>query len=157
MAWRRCLQTNAGLLACLLALCWADSRPRLHAGLPECMVSMVAWSANPCATPLTIKERFISCPSGKHAWTFHVELRRPAPGELPGGSVVLGASASGATVYAEPGPAVALNNAEAALAGAEAAEEASILGRLTRGVAAQLPRLRQARHLGACARAHGAC
>jgi len=67
-----------------------------------------------------------------------------SPGELPEGSVVLGASTSGATVYAEPGPAVALNNAEARLSGAEAAEEAAILRRLTRAVVALLPRLHQA-------------
>lgn len=58
--------------------------------------------------------------------------------------MVLGASASGATVYAEPAPAVALNNAEARLSAAEAAEEAAILKRLTRAVVSQLPRLRQA-------------
>ena len=64
-------------------------------------------------------------------------------GELPEGSVVLGASASGATVYAEPAPAVALNNAEARLSGAEAAEEAAILRRLTRAVLQHSARLRQ--------------
>ena len=70
------------------------------------------------------------------------------PGELPDGSVVLGASASGATVYAEPAPAVALNNAEARLSGAEAAEEAAILRRLTRAVLGNSARLRQVCYLG---------
>ena len=61
--------------------------------------------------------------------------------------MVLGASASGATVYAEPAPAVALNNAEARLSGAEAAEEAAILRRLTRGVLQHSARLRQVRRV----------
>ena len=60
--------------------------------------------------------------------------------------MVLGASASGATVYAEPAPAVALNNAEARLSGAEAAEEAAILRRLTRTVLQHSARLRQVCH-----------
>lgn len=68
-------------------------------------------------------------------------------GELPEGSLVLGASASGATVYAEPAPAVVLNNAEAHLSGAEAAEEAAILRRLTRAVLQHSARLRQVCHV----------
>ncbi len=107
------------------------------------MVSQLLCHTSQCL----IVSAFPIFPLESMPWTRHGERCWRAPGELPGGSVVLGASASGATVYAEPGPAVALNNAEAALAGAEAAEEASILGRLTRGVAVQLPRLRQARQL----------
>ncbi|KAK9844214.1 hypothetical protein WJX81_008230 [Elliptochloris bilobata] len=72
-----------------------------------------------------------------------ISIRAGRQGELPEGSVVLGASASGATVYAEPAPAVALNNAEARLSGAEAAEEAAILRRLTCAVVKCTPRLRQ--------------
>lgn len=47
----------------------------------------------------------------------------------------LGASTSGATLYMEPAPIVPLNNSEARLADAVAAEEARVLRRLGRAVA----------------------
>ena len=48
-----------------------------------------------------------------------VPVRQGRQGELPRGSVALATSASGSTIYMEPQPAVALNNAEMALAGRE--------------------------------------
>ena len=55
-------------------------------------------------------------------------------GELPRGSVTLNTSVSGNTVYMEPQPVVALNNAEALLAGEEQEEELAILADLSRQV-----------------------
>ena len=55
-------------------------------------------------------------------------------GELPRGSVTLDTSVSGNTVYMEPQPVVALNNAEALLAGQEQEEELAILADLSRQV-----------------------
>ena len=52
-------------------------------------------------------------------------------GELPRGSVTLDTSVSGNTVYMEPQPVVALNNAEALLAGQEQEEELAILAELS--------------------------
>ena len=51
--------------------------------------------------------------------------------QLPKGSVSLAVSASGSTVYMEPEPVVALNNAEAMLRAQEQEEEESILAELS--------------------------
>ena len=51
--------------------------------------------------------------------------------QLPKGSVTLASSASGSTVYMEPTPIVALNNAEAMLGAQEEEEEQAILAQLT--------------------------
>ena len=59
-------------------------------------------------------------------------------GELPRGSVTLDTSVSGNTVYMEPKPVVALNNAEALLAGQEQEEELAILAELSRQVSEDL-------------------
>jgi DNA mismatch repair protein MutS2 len=59
-----------------------------------------------------------------------VPVRAGMTGLLPGG-VVLDASASGATLFVEPAPAVALNNAAAALEAKEAAEQDAVLRALT--------------------------
>lgn len=56
-----------------------------------------------------------------------VPVRLGRQGELPKGSLTLATSASGSTLYMEPAPCVALNNAEIALAGAEQAEEERVL------------------------------
>lgn len=55
-------------------------------------------------------------------------------GQLPKGSVSLAVSASGSTIYMEPEPVVALNNAEAMLRAQEQEEEESILAELSRMV-----------------------
>lgn len=60
-----------------------------------------------------------------------IPVRRGRQGELPKGSVSLAASESGNTLYVEPAPAVKLNNAEMALAGREAEEEAAVLRALS--------------------------
>lgn len=60
-----------------------------------------------------------------------IPVRRGRQGELPKGSVSLAASESGNTLYMEPAPAVKLNNAEMALAGREAEEEAAVLRALS--------------------------
>ncbi|KAL4458289.1 hypothetical protein ABPG75_013154 [Micractinium tetrahymenae] len=65
-----------------------------------------------------------------------IPVRRGRQGELPKGSVSLAASESGNTLYMEPAPAVKLNNAEMALAGREAEEEAAVLRALS-GLVAQ--------------------
>ena len=54
--------------------------------------------------------------------------------QLPKGSVSLATSATGSTVYMEPEPIVALNNAEAMLRAQEREEEESILAGLSRMV-----------------------
>ena len=54
--------------------------------------------------------------------------------QLPKGSVNLATSASGSTVYMEPQPVVALNNAEAMLRDQEREEEELILARLSQMV-----------------------
>lgn len=64
-----------------------------------------------------------------------VPVRANRQSEVPKGSIRLGQSTSGATLYLEPAPIVALNNNEARLADAVAAEEARVLRRLTRAVA----------------------
>lgn len=51
--------------------------------------------------------------------------------QLPKGSVSLAVSASGSTVYMEPAPVVALNNAEAMLRAQEQEQEESILAQLS--------------------------
>jgi DNA mismatch repair protein MutS2 len=64
-----------------------------------------------------------------------VPVRAGRAGDAPRGSVRLGASASGGTVFLEPAPLVPLNNAEAVGAAAEAAEEARVSAELTAAVA----------------------
>ncbi|KAK9809345.1 hypothetical protein WJX73_007359 [Symbiochloris irregularis] len=64
-----------------------------------------------------------------------VPVRSARQGEVPKGSMRLGASTSGATLYLEPAPLVALNNAEARLADAVEAEEGRVLQYLTKTVA----------------------
>lgn len=54
--------------------------------------------------------------------------------QLPKGSVTLASSASGSTVYMEPEPVVALNNAESMLGSQEQEEEQAILAQLTQAV-----------------------
>ncbi len=56
--------------------------------------------------------------------------------DLPKGSVKLGASQTGATMYYEPAPAIPLNNAAALLAAKEAQEEAKVLTLLSQLVRA---------------------
>ena len=58
--------------------------------------------------------------------------------QLPKGSVTLASSASGSTVYMEPTPVVALNNAEAMLGAQEEEEEQAILSELTHMVCCAL-------------------
>ncbi|KXZ48804.1 hypothetical protein GPECTOR_25g388 [Gonium pectorale] len=59
-------------------------------------------------------------------------VRAGRQGDLPKGSVRLGASSSGATLYIEPQPAVALNNAEAVLAEREERATLEVLAMLSR-------------------------
>lgn len=63
-----------------------------------------------------------------------VSVRAGRQGELPKGSVKVGASRTGATLYFEPTPLVELNNLESWLAGQEAEAEREVLRRLSRGV-----------------------
>jgi hypothetical protein len=62
---------------------------------------------------------------------------------LSKGSMRLGASGSGATLYVEPVEAIELNNKETALADAEAEEEEAVLVALSRQLAAARPGLEQ--------------
>lgn len=62
---------------------------------------------------------------------FCIPVKVGRQGEAPKGSMVLGSSGSGATVYVEPAPLIPLNNAEAALAAAVEDEEQKILQRLS--------------------------
>ena len=64
-----------------------------------------------------------------------VPVRTARQSEVPKGSMRLGQSTSGATLYMEPAPIVPFNNAEARLSDAVAAEESRVLRRLTRAVA----------------------
>ena len=72
---------------------------------------------------------------------FCVAVRSNRRSELPKGSVRLGASASGATVYMEPAPAVDLNNRETELAAREAEQAAAVLARLSGLLAQRAPQL----------------
>lgn len=58
-------------------------------------------------------------------------LQAGRQGELPKGSMKLGASSSGATAYYEPAPCIPLNNAEAMLAQQEEAEVNAVLALLS--------------------------
>ena len=74
-----------------------------------------------------------------------VGVKAGRQGELPKGSLTLDRSSTGATLYMEPEPAVAMNNAEARLAGQEAREEAAILNRLSSLVAADADAIHKVR------------
>ena len=76
-----------------------------------------------------------------------VAVKAGRQGDLPKGSLNLASSSTGATFYMDPAPTVPLNNAEAALAGEEAAEEAAILARLSEAVAGSAARIRQVREV----------
>ncbi|KAI8474386.1 MAG: hypothetical protein J3K34DRAFT_139599, partial [Monoraphidium minutum] len=73
---------------------------------------------------------------------FCVAVRSNRRSELPKGSVKLGASSSGATVYLEPAPAVELNNMETELAGREGEQEAAVMAQLSALLARRAPQLR---------------
>ncbi|GFR51258.1 hypothetical protein Agub_g13562, partial [Astrephomene gubernaculifera] len=70
-----------------------------------------------------------------------VGVRAGRQGELPRGSVRLGASSSGATLYLEPQPCVALNNAEALLAEQEEREAGRVLGLLSGMLGSRAPQV----------------
>lgn len=72
---------------------------------------------------------------------FCVGVRSNRRSELPKGSVKLGASASGATVYMEPAPAVELNNLETELAAREEEQVVAVLARLSGLLSARSPQL----------------
>jgi hypothetical protein len=72
-----------------------------------------------------------------------VAVRAGRQGDLPRGSLNLASSSTGATFYIDPAPTVPLNNAEARLAGEEAAEEAAVLARLSSAVAGSASRIHQ--------------
>ncbi|KAG2493724.1 hypothetical protein HYH03_008237 [Edaphochlamys debaryana] len=98
----------------------ADNKSRLRAEVEGWVRQLVAkGAAEPGAGVTLLRGRFC------------VGVRAGRQGELPKGSMRLGASSSGATLYVEPAPAVPLNNAEALLSEREAAEEAAVLGLLS--------------------------
>ncbi|KAG2444396.1 hypothetical protein HXX76_001149 [Chlamydomonas incerta] len=72
---------------------------------------------------------------------FCVGVRAGRQGELPKGSVRLGQSSTGATLYLEPKPAVELNNAEALLAEREEGEVLRVLSMLSTLLAKRAPQL----------------
>ncbi|GBF98707.1 endonuclease [Raphidocelis subcapitata] len=72
---------------------------------------------------------------------FCVGVRSNRRSELPKGSVKLGASTSGATVYMEPAGAVELNNRETELAGRERELEVAVLARLSAALGRRGPQL----------------
>lgn len=72
-----------------------------------------------------------------------VAVKKGSRGLLSKGSMRLGASGSGATLYVEPAEAIELNNKETALADAEAEEEEAVLIALSRQLAAARPGLEQ--------------
>jgi len=65
-----------------------------------------------------------------------ISVKAGRQGELPRGSVKLGASKTGATFYMEPAPLIDLNNADARLTAQEARVEQRVLRRLSDSVAA---------------------
>eukprot|EP00198_Chlamydomonas_reinhardtii_P000566 XP_001689901.1 predicted protein [Chlamydomonas reinhardtii] len=72
---------------------------------------------------------------------FCIGVRAGRQGELPKGSVRLGQSSTGATLYLEPKPAVELNNAEALLAEREEGEVVRVLSMLSTLLAKRAPQL----------------
>ena len=72
---------------------------------------------------------------------FCVAVRSNRRSELPKGSVKLGASSSGATVYMEPAPAVELNNREIELAAREEEQETLVLAGLSALLASRAQQL----------------
>ena len=72
-----------------------------------------------------------------------VSVRAGRQGELPKGSVKLGTSRTGATLYMEPAPLVDLNNAAARLAAQEGEAELAVLQRLSQSVARHASQLLQ--------------
>ena len=72
-----------------------------------------------------------------------VSVKAGRQGELPKGSVKLGASRTGATLYMEPAPLVDLNNAAARLAAQEGEAELEVLQRLSHSVARHASQLLQ--------------
>ena len=84
-----------------------------------------------------------------------VAVKAGRQGDLPKGSLNLATSGTGSTFYMDPAPTVPLNNAEALLAGEEAAEEARVLAALSGAVAERAGRIRQVQ-CGACMRLHAA-
>ena len=75
-----------------------------------------------------------------------VPVRANRQSEIPKGSMRLAQSTSGATLYVEPAPIVPLNNSEARLSDAVAAEEARVLQRLSRTVAKHAAVVSQVSH-----------
>ena len=65
-----------------------------------------------------------------------ISVKAGRQGELPRGSVKLGASKTGATFYMEPAPLIRLNDEDARLTAREAAVERRVLARLSGLVAA---------------------
>ncbi|KAG1678593.1 hypothetical protein FOA52_012600 [Chlamydomonas sp. UWO 241] len=78
----------------------------------------------------TSDSRSVSIMRGRYC----IGIKAGRSGDLPKGSVKVGASQSGATHYYEPHPAIALNNGEAVLEEAEKKEEKAVLAMLTRRV-----------------------
>lgn len=72
-----------------------------------------------------------------------VSVKAGRQGELPRGSVKLGASKTGATFYMEPAPLIDLNNADARLTSQERRAEEKVLCRLSASVAASSAQILQ--------------
>jgi len=72
-----------------------------------------------------------------------VSVKAGRQGELPKGSVKLGASKTGATFYMEPAPLIDLNNADARLTSQERRVEEKVLCRLSASVAASSAQILQ--------------
>lgn len=73
-----------------------------------------------------------------------VSVKAGRQGELPKGSVKMGASRTGATVYMEPATLLDLNNAVTRLQSAEEQAEYAVLSRLTDSLADQATQVNQA-------------
>ncbi len=86
-----------------------------HGRLPCHSISLLPGAPNP---QLTYTQPTLNPQAGRQ-------------GELPKGSVRLGASSTGATLYIEPAPCVPLNNAEVLLSEREEQEVARVLGLLS--------------------------
>lgn len=72
-----------------------------------------------------------------------IPIKAGRNGELPDGSVTLGTSGSGSTMYTEPAPLVPLNNVEIQLTEEEKAEEEKILESLSQMIRSQSGVLKQ--------------
>eukprot|EP00891_Asterochloris_glomerata_P003959 jgi/Astpho2/3959/e_gw1.00063.256.1_t len=124
-----CLQSSGGELADEATARLGDIRARRRANGQELRRNIEQWArdlgqrgVSEHGQPMVRRNR--QC----------VSVKRGQQGELPRGSVTLDTSVSGNTVYMEPQPVVALNNAEALLAGQEQEEELAILADLSRQV-----------------------